>query len=115
MATAKIRGLYSNYEIVGDSGPAVALFTGGRRGYDEFLPLAKKIAANGFRVFLHDRRNTGASDLVLDDKEVEEAVWADDLVELLRQHNALPAFVGGSSSGARTTKKRFTSSRSRSL
>ena len=102
MATAKVRGLNINYEIVGDKGPAVALFTGGRRGYDEFVPLGKKIAANGYRVFLHDRRNTGASDMLLDDKEVEEAVWADDLVELLRQHNALPAFVGGSSSGART-------------
>jgi pimeloyl-ACP methyl ester carboxylesterase len=102
MATANVRGLNIHYEIIGDKGPAVALFTGGRRGYDEFIPLGKKIAAYGYRVFLHDRRNTGASDMLLDDKEVEEAVWADDLVELLRQHNALPAFVGGSSSGART-------------
>jgi len=102
MPIAKVRGVSINYEIIGDKGPAVALFTGGRRGYEEFIPLGKKIAANGYRVFLHDRRNTGASELLLDDKEVEEAVWADDLVDLLRQHNALPAFVGGSSSGART-------------
>jgi pimeloyl-ACP methyl ester carboxylesterase len=102
MATAKVRGLNIHFEIIGDKGPAVALFTGGRRGYDEFIPLGKKIASYGYRVFLHDRRNTGASEMLLDDKEVEEAVWADDLAELLRQHNALPAFVGGSSSGART-------------
>ena len=102
MPFAKVRGLNINYEIVGNSGPAVTLITGGRRGYDEFVPLAKKIAANGFRVFLHDRRNTGASDMLLDDKEVEEVVWADDLNELLKQHRVLPAFIGGSSSGART-------------
>ena len=54
-------------------------------------------------MFLHDRRNTGASDILIKGDEVEEAVWADDLRELLSQHDALPAFVGGSSSGARTS------------
>ncbi len=102
MPTAKIRGLNINYEILGDRGPWVTLITGGRRGYAEIVPLAKKIAAEGYRVLLHDRRNTGASDMLLDDKEVEEIVWADDLHELLGQHDALPAFVGGSSAGART-------------
>jgi hypothetical protein len=38
-----------------------ALITGGRRGFQEFVPLAQKIAASGIRVLLHDRRNTGAS------------------------------------------------------
>jgi len=102
MPTAKIRGLNINYEIKGDKGPWVALITGGRRGYSEIGPLAAKIAAEGYRVLLHDRRNTGASDMLIDDREVEEAVWADDLRELLAQHDAIPAFVGGSSSGART-------------
>ncbi len=103
MATANIRGLNINYEIIGDDGPAVALVTGGRRGYHELAPLAGKIAAEGFRVFLHDRRNTGASDMAIDGAEVEEVVWADDLRELLAQHDALPAFIGGSSSGARVS------------
>ena len=103
MAIAKIRGLNINYEIIGTDGPPVALITGGRRGYQEIVPLAQKIAANGYRVFLHDRRNTGASDMLIDGDEVEEAVWADDLHELLAQHDALPAFVGGTSSGARTS------------
>ena len=103
MATAKVRGLNINYEIIGDSGPAVALVTGGRRGYDEFVPLANNIAAGGYRVFLHDRRNTGSSDMLIAADEVEEAVWADDLYELLNQHDVLPAFVGGSSAGARTS------------
>ena len=97
-----MRGLNINYEIVGDAGPWVALITGGRRGYQEFLPLAGKIAAKGFRVLLHDRRNTGASDIELEAHEVEEATWADDLRDLLDQLGAAPAFIGGSSSGART-------------
>jgi pimeloyl-ACP methyl ester carboxylesterase len=36
-----------------------------------------------------------------DGAEVEEAIWADDLHELLSQLNGLPAFIGGASSGAR--------------
>ena len=103
MATANVRGLNINYEIIGEDGPAVALVTGGRRGYQEIVPLAHKIAAEGFRVFVHDRRNTGASDMAIDGAEVEEVVWADDLHELLAQHDALPAFIGGSSSGARVS------------
>ena len=103
MATATVRGLNINYEIIGEEGPAVALVTGGRRGYQEVLPLARKIAAQGYRVFLHDRRNTGASDMLIDGGEVEEVVWADDLRDLLAQHDALPAFVGGTSSGARVS------------
>jgi pimeloyl-ACP methyl ester carboxylesterase len=102
MPTANIRGVNINYEIVGERGPWVAMITGGRRAYNEFVPLSKKIAAAGFRVLLHDRRNTGASDIVMDSDEVEEATWADDLNLLLRQLNAAPAFIGGSSSGART-------------
>ena len=102
MPVARIHGLNINFEIVGDDGPPAVLITGGRRGYTEFKPLAAKIAAAGYRVFLHDRRNTGASDISIEGKEVEEAVWADDLNELLKQHDAVPAFIGGSSSGART-------------
>lgn len=102
MPTASVRGLNINYEVIGDDGPWVALITGGRRGYQEFLPLAGKIADKGFRVLLHDRRNTGASDIKLEAHEVEEATWADDLRDLLDQLGAAPAFIGGSSSGART-------------
>ena len=102
MPIAQVNGLNINYEIVGDDGPFVTLITGGRRGYAEFVPLAHKIAAEGYRVLLHDRRNTGASDMSFDADEVEEAIWADDLHELLSQLDGLPAFIGGASSGART-------------
>jgi pimeloyl-ACP methyl ester carboxylesterase len=102
MPVANVRSVNINYQIVGNHGPWVALITGGRRAYNEFLPLAGKIAGGGFRVLLHDRRNTGASDILFESDEVEEATWADDLAVLLAQYNAAPAFIGGSSAGART-------------
>ena len=102
MPIANIRGVSLRYTIIGDDGPYVTLITGGRRGFDEFVPLAEKVAAYGYRVLLHDRRNTGASDIRMAADDVEEAVWAYDLNELLVHLDAAPAFIGGSSSGART-------------
>jgi pimeloyl-ACP methyl ester carboxylesterase len=103
MPVAKVHGLNIHYQVVGENGPWVTLTTGGRRGHQEFVALARKIAEGGYRVLLHDRRNTGASDILIDGEETEEAIWADDLHELLSQLGALPAFIGGSSSGARTS------------
>jgi pimeloyl-ACP methyl ester carboxylesterase len=103
MPTALIRGVNIVYEVIGNQGPWLALITGGRRGHEEFVPLAEKIAAKGFRVLLHDRRNTGASDVVIAGSESEEEIWTDDLYELFKQLGGLPAFIGGASSGARTS------------
>lgn len=103
MLSENIRGVKIVYEVIGDRGPWLALITGGRRAHDEFVPLARKIAANGFRVLLHDRRNTGASDIKIDGEESEEEIWTDDLDGLLARLGARPAFIGGSSSGARTS------------
>ena len=101
MPIADIRGVKIHYQTFGDRGPWFAFVTGGRRGFTEFVPLAQKLAAEGCRVLLHDRRNTGASEVVIAGNEGEEEIWADDLVVLLGQLNALPAFIGGTSSGAR--------------
>jgi pimeloyl-ACP methyl ester carboxylesterase len=101
MPVQNIRGVNIHYEVTGDEGPWVALITGGRRGFDEFRPFARKLAAKGFRVLLHDRRNTGASDVLIAGEDGEEELWADDLVLLLAHLRAVPAFVGGTSSGAR--------------
>jgi pimeloyl-ACP methyl ester carboxylesterase len=103
MPIENIRGVNIVYQIIGERGPWVALITGGRRAHNEFIPFARKLAAGGYRVLLHDRRNTGASDILLDRDEVEEITWADDLNELLGKLGALPAFIGGSSAGARTS------------
>ena len=101
MPIADVRGVKIHYQIFGERGPWFAFVTGGRRGFTEFVPLAQKLAAEGCRVLLHDRRNTGASEVVIAGDEGEEEIWADDLIVLLGQLNALPAFIGGTSSGAR--------------
>ena len=101
MPEAVVRGVHINYEIIGNSGPWIALTPGSRRSYGELADLSKSIAANGYRVLLHDRRNCGASDVAFDGSGSEHEVWADDLHELGRQLNALPMVVGGSSAGAR--------------
>jgi len=103
MPVRDVRGVKINYEVMGETGPWLALTTGGRRGYAEFIALAQRIAAAGFRVLIHDRRNTGASEVVIDGEEGEETIWADDLYELLDQLGARPAFIGGASSGSRTS------------
>ena len=103
MPVSNIRGVNINWQVIGDRGPWVMATTGGRRGHDEFIPMAQKIARHGFRVMLHDRRNTGASDLWIDGDEGEEAPWLPDMHELMRQNDALPAFFCGSSAGARTS------------
>lgn len=101
MPIAHIRGVNLIYQVIGTTGPWVALSPGGRRDMGSVEPLAKCIAAQGYRVLLHDRRNCGLSDICIDGDDFEYEIWADDLYELLRQREALPAFIGGSSSGCR--------------
>lgn len=100
-----INGASLNYEILGSSGPWVALSPGGRRALAAVRSLAQRIADAGHRVLIHDRRNCGASDVMLSGEAAEHEVWADDLHALLVQIGALsgtsPVFVGGSSSGCR--------------
>jgi pimeloyl-ACP methyl ester carboxylesterase len=90
-----------NYETMGERGPWVALAPGGRRGMEGVEGLARRVAAAGYRVLLHDRRNCGASDVVIEGTDSEFEIWADDLYELLGQLGARPAFAGGASSGCR--------------
>ncbi len=101
MPRADIRGVSINYEILGDRGPSMMLSPGGRNGYATIKPFAQSMANKGFRVLLHDRRNTGSTDVAFDGSKSEYEVWADDLEVLLRQLGMAPAIIGGSSSGAR--------------
>jgi pimeloyl-ACP methyl ester carboxylesterase len=96
-----IRGVNLRYEVVGEHGPWLALVTGARRTFTEVESLAGRLAREGFRVLLHDRRNTGASDILIEGEQGEEEIWADDLAVLLQRLDAAPAFIGGTSSGAR--------------
>jgi pimeloyl-ACP methyl ester carboxylesterase len=101
MPEALVRGVHINYEVIGTSGPWIALTPGSRRSYGELVDLSKSIAAAGYRVLLHDRRNCGASDVAFDGSGSEHEIWADDLHALAGQLDALPIYVGGSSAGAR--------------
>lgn len=101
MPFAKIRGVNINYKVIGKDGPWVALSPGGRRDLEGVEALAVRVADGGHRVLVHDRRNCGLSDIVIDGNDSEYEIWADDLFELLSQLHGLPAFVGGSSSGCR--------------
>lgn len=100
-----INGASLSYAILGSSGPWVALAPGGRRAIAAIQSLAQRIADDGYRVLIHDRRNCGASDVMLSGDAAEHEVWADDQHALLVQIGALsgdsPVFVGGSSSGCR--------------
>ena len=102
MPMAKVRGVNMNHKILGDRGPWVALSPGGRRDISGIELIASAVAERGHRVVVFDRRNCGASDVVIDGNDSEYEIWADDIHELLRQLGALPAVVGGSSSGCRT-------------
>ena len=102
MPTANIRGAHINYKVLGDHGPWVALSPGGRRDISGIELQARELATLGHRIVIFDRRNCGASDVVFDGNESEYEIWADDVHALLAQLGALPAFVGGSSSGCRT-------------
>jgi pimeloyl-ACP methyl ester carboxylesterase len=102
MPTANIRGAHINYKVLGDHGPWMALSPGGRRDISGIEHQAQELATLRHRVVIFDRRNCGASDVVIDGNESEYEIWADDVHALLAQLGTLPAFVGGSSSGCRT-------------
>jgi pimeloyl-ACP methyl ester carboxylesterase len=101
MPIETIDGVAINYEIIGGGGPAVALSPGSRNGLDSTRALAERMAAAGYRVLIHDRRNCGGSDVAFDGSKSEFEIWAEDLHELLQRHAMLPVIIGGQSSGAR--------------
>lgn len=101
MPTATVRGATVAYEVIGTSGPWLAQSPGGRRPKEEVKAMAQQIAGGGFRVLIYDRRNCGASDVVLEGDDTEYEIWADDLYALMQQLGALPAYVSGASSGCR--------------
>ena len=84
MAYANVRAVRLAYEVIGDTGDWIALSPGGRMSMDKISGLAQVLAAAGYRVLLHDRRNTGRSEVSLDGEGSEFEIWADDLHQLLR-------------------------------
>ena len=101
MPIANINGVNINYEVLGERGTWIALSPGGRRELGNVRSLAERLAGAGYRVLIHDRRNCGASDVAFDGSQSEYEIWADDLHRLLIHLSALPAVIGGGSSGCR--------------
>jgi pimeloyl-ACP methyl ester carboxylesterase len=101
MPEACVRGVTLNYEIIGDRGDFIALTPGSRRSYDELIPIGKLLAAQGYRVLLHDRRNCGRSEVGIEARGSEHEIWADDLDALCRHLGTGQVYAGGASAGAR--------------
>jgi pimeloyl-ACP methyl ester carboxylesterase len=100
MAVMQLRGVGLVYEVLGKSGPWVAISPGGRRGLVSDRALGVLIAEAGFRVLVYDRRNTGASDIAISG-DSESAEQAEDLLALLAALGTGPAYIAGCSSGSR--------------
>jgi len=100
MPSIEIRGFNVVYEMLGESGPVVAISPGGRRGLSSDRALGVLLAEAGFRALVYDRRNTGASDIAIsgDNESLEQAR---DLLALLQALNVGPAYIAGCSSGSR--------------
>src|SRR5947208_16659769 len=103
MPLANVRGVNINYKVLGDHGPWVALSPGGRRDLGGEEPLAKGVADAGHRVVIFDRRNCGASEVVIVGEDSEYDIWPDNIHDLLAQLKALQVFVVDSSSGCPTS------------
>jgi pimeloyl-ACP methyl ester carboxylesterase len=101
MPRATVRAVGINYDVIGERGPWLLLTQGGRQDLELFLPLAGHFADAGYRVIVHDRRNSGASDIALDPAESEEEVIADDMHALSEQLGALPVIGCGGAGGSR--------------
>jgi pimeloyl-ACP methyl ester carboxylesterase len=100
MPGVTVRGVKLVYELMGDSGPWVAITPGGRRGLAWDRPLGALIAEAGFRVLMYDRRNTGASEIGFPGRS-ESHEQAEDLLALLTALEIGPAYIAGCSSGSR--------------
>src|SRR6201998_2756948 len=101
MPVVTVRGVDINYQVLGERGPWVALQPGGRRALAGVRSLGEKLAEAGCRALVYDRRNCGASGVSFEGGESENEIWVEDLRALLSQLDALPAYIGGSSSGRR--------------
>jgi pimeloyl-ACP methyl ester carboxylesterase len=90
-----------SYEILGAHGPWIVAISSGRHSMEHMAGVARPLAAAGYRVLLHDRRNCGRSSLSFNPRVSEEDMWIGDLAELLTLLGIGGAIVVGMSSGAR--------------
>ena len=99
MATIKVNNVTLAYEIMGDGTPLVWTPYGWWHRTSIAYMEAGRLSANHKVLFL-DRRNTGASDVRIEDAPSEFHLWTDDLHHLLRALDFTPAYLGGGSNGS---------------
>jgi len=107
-------GTNINYEVLG-SGPPVLLTPGGRSDMNRARAMADAVASAGYQAILHDRRNCGASDVVIarrydpstgsgraQGKELsEQELFVEDAYELVTNLGVTPVWSAGVSAGCR--------------
>jgi pimeloyl-ACP methyl ester carboxylesterase len=104
MPTETIGGNQIAYEVIGDRGDPWIITPGGRFPKDTpgVRELAQAIAADGYRVVIWDRPNTGDSSVCFGGP-TESDMQADALAGLLRKLDLGPATIVGGSGGARVS------------
>jgi pimeloyl-ACP methyl ester carboxylesterase len=100
MPISIINGLSLNYELMG-SGPPIIWLQGGRSALELMRPIAEPLSGTGYQCLIYDRRNCGASDILIKGDASEQEIWADELAALIRQLELAPAYLGGWSAGCR--------------
>ena len=98
MSKITVNGVSIAYEVAGKGPPVVWTPGGWFPRCSATYVFAGRFSAH-YRVLTWDRRNSGASDLAVEDAESEWHLWADDLHALLQELDMSPAYVGGSSAG----------------
>lgn len=101
MPTKMINGCTIHYEEMG-SGVPIFFTPGGRSPRAIMRPIAERLAP-GNRTVIYDRRNCGASDIVIAGVESEQEIWAEDLARLIKELGLAPAYLSGWSAGCRVS------------
>jgi pimeloyl-ACP methyl ester carboxylesterase len=99
MPKIPVNGVEIAYEIFGQ-GPPLVWTPGGWLPRKKFTYLFAGRFSSRYRVLIWDRRNTGASDIAIEDSPSVWHLWADDLHYLLDSLNMCPAYLGGGSAGS---------------
>ncbi len=104
MARIDVNGIGIDYAILGEGDRTAAITPGGRFSKDTpgVRELAEILVADGMRVLIWDRPNTGASDICFDGPS-ESIQNADALGGLLKALDFPPTLLIGGSGGARDT------------
>ena len=80
MPLAKVRGVNMNYKVLGNHGSLGGALARRPARYQRHRAARRQSGRDSATAScLHDRRNCGASDVIIDGDESEYDIWADDL------------------------------------